>query len=169
MFPSAYDSVSRSAKARAISIARSYCSHASARMPPAMIERPGATTVGAHTLHEIVRKLPDGATVSLEDDGTSGRLEITAGRSHFSLATLPKEDFPVMASSEYDTNFTAKSDARLDRYGHSYFRDAPTVSSDLVLMLRDDLDAGPPGRPLEPLGFQFWRIPPGYPDDNSAQ
>ncbi|HSF92308.1 MAG TPA: DNA polymerase III subunit beta, partial [Paracoccaceae bacterium] len=75
----------------------------------ATVERAGATTVGAHTLHEIVRKLPDGALVELSDDGTSGRLHISAGRSHFSLATLPKEDFPVMASSEYACNFTAKA------------------------------------------------------------
>jgi DNA polymerase-3 subunit beta len=74
---------------------------------PAMVELAGSTTVGAHTLHEIVRKLPDGAMVELSDDGASGRLEIKAGRSSFSLATLPKEDFPVMASSEYDCNFTA--------------------------------------------------------------
>ncbi|QHQ36639.1 DNA polymerase III subunit beta [Algicella marina] len=71
----------------------------------AMVLQAGATTVGAHTLHDIVRKLPDGAMVELSDDGTSGRLEIRAGRSNFSLATLPKEDFPVMASSEYDCNF----------------------------------------------------------------
>ncbi len=75
----------------------------------AMVERPGATTVSAVMLHEIVRKLPDGALVSLTEDTTSGRLTITAGRSTFSLATLPKEDFPVMASSEYTTNFTAKA------------------------------------------------------------
>jgi DNA polymerase-3 subunit beta len=73
---------------------------------PAMVERAGATTVGAHMLHEIVRKLPDGAMVELSDDGTSGRLDIKAGRSNFSLATLPKEDFPVMASSEYACNFS---------------------------------------------------------------
>ncbi len=74
---------------------------------PAMVERAGATTVGAHTLHEIVRKLPDGAMVELSDDGSSGRLDVKAGRSSFSLATLPKEDFPVMASSEYACNFSA--------------------------------------------------------------
>jgi len=50
-----------------------------------------------------------------------------------------------------------------DGFGHSYFRNATTVSSDLVLMLRDDLDPGTPGRPLESLGYTFWRIPPGYP------
>jgi DNA polymerase-3 subunit beta len=76
---------------------------------PAMVERPGATTVSAVMLHEIVRKLPDGALVNLAEDAASGRLTITAGRSTFSLATLPKEDFPVMASSEYVTNFSAKA------------------------------------------------------------
>tara|TARA_R110001583_G_scaffold189565_1_gene353023 strand:+ start:262426 stop:263676 length:1251 start_codon:yes stop_codon:yes gene_type:complete len=71
----------------------------------AMVERAGATTVSAVMLHEIVRKLPDGAMVQLTDDGTNGRLTVEAGRSNFSLATLPKEDFPMMASSEYDSNF----------------------------------------------------------------
>ena len=75
----------------------------------AMVERAGATTVSAVMLHEIVRKLPDGALVNLSEDSASGRLTITAGRSTFSLATLPKEDFPVMASSEYTTNFPARA------------------------------------------------------------
>ena len=74
---------------------------------PAMVERGGSTTVSAVTLHEIVRKLPDGAMVTLADDGTAGRLSVEAGRSSFNLATLPKEDFPVMASSEYTSNFSA--------------------------------------------------------------
>jgi DNA polymerase-3 subunit beta len=73
----------------------------------AQVERAGATTVSAVTLHEIVRKLPDGALVSVSEDSTSGRLTVEAGRSNFSLATLPKEDFPVMASSEYSANFSA--------------------------------------------------------------
>ena len=76
---------------------------------PAMVERAGATTVSAVMLHEIVRKLPDGALVSLTDDPRTGRLSVEAGRSTFALATLPREDFPVMASSEYHTNFSAKA------------------------------------------------------------
>jgi esterase/lipase superfamily enzyme len=69
-------------------------------------------------------------------------------------------------------NFAGAADtgkSQRDRYGHSYFRDAPTVSSDLVLMLRDDLDPGTPGRPLEKVGLRFWKIPPGYPDVPPAQ
>ena len=74
---------------------------------PATVERAGGTTVSAVTFHEIVRKLPDGALVTLADDAAAGRLSVSAGRSHFTLATLPKEDFPVMASSEYAANFAA--------------------------------------------------------------
>jgi esterase/lipase superfamily enzyme len=58
---------------------------------------------------------------------------------------------------------TDKSDSDADSFGHSYFRNAPTVSSDLIIMLRDDVDPGSPERPLEYLGAKFWRIPPGYP------
>jgi DNA polymerase-3 subunit beta len=71
----------------------------------ALVGRAGASTVPAHMLHEIVRKLPDGAMVELSDDGLAGRLEVRAGRSHFSLSTLPREDFPIMASAEYASNF----------------------------------------------------------------
>jgi esterase/lipase superfamily enzyme len=69
----------------------------------------------------------------------------------------------------YIINFmssTDKSDSNADSFGHSYFRNAPTVSSDLVLMLREDIDPGPPGRPLKHLGYYFWEVPPGYPASN---
>ena len=57
----------------------------------AQVERSGSTTVSAVTLHDIVRKLPDGALVTLSDDAAKGRLSVEAGKSVFSLATLPKE------------------------------------------------------------------------------
>ncbi len=96
------------------------------------------------------------------------------------LGTLGMEQLPetVTKDMEYSTanfavvNFSGAKDATQsqgDRYGHSYFRDAPTVSSDVVLMLRDDLDPGPPGRPLESLGLKFWRVPPGYPNMGPGQ
>ena len=87
----------------------------------AQVEKAGGTTVSAVTLHEIVRKLPDGALVELVSDPGSGRLSVSAGRSHFSLATLPKEDFPVMASSEYDTNFSAKAEVLRRLFDKSKF------------------------------------------------
>ena len=73
----------------------------------AQVERPGATTVSAVMLHEIVRKLPDGGLVQVSDDGVTGRLSVQCGRANFALATLPREDFPVMASTEYACNFAA--------------------------------------------------------------
>lgn len=76
---------------------------------PAQVHQAGATTISATTFHEIVRKLPDGALVELTSDNATGILSVEAGRASFKLATLPKEDFPVMASAEYSANFTASS------------------------------------------------------------
>ncbi len=73
------------------------------------VQKEGATTVSAQVLHEIVRKLPDGAMVSLETDPLSDRLSVSAGRSKFSLATLPREDFPMMTTAEYDCNFSIEA------------------------------------------------------------
>ena len=71
---------------------------------PADIAQAGATTVPAHVLHDIVRKLPEGADVelALEDQ----RLRLRAGRSRFTLACLPREDFPVMSVGELPHRFT---------------------------------------------------------------
>ncbi len=66
-------------------------------------------------------------------------------------------------------NYSPTPDSLTGGYGHNYFRNAPRVSSDLVLMLRDDLDAGTPGRPLKPIGPGFWRVPLVYPAAQPAQ
>ena len=58
----------------------------------------GQITAPAHTLYEIVRKLPDGADVELKFTGDDPRLSIQAGRSRFNLPVLPSGDFPVMSS-----------------------------------------------------------------------
>ncbi|MDH6636165.1 UNVERIFIED_ORG: DNA polymerase III sliding clamp (beta) subunit (PCNA family) [Methylobacterium sp. SuP10 SLI 274] len=46
----------------------------------------GATTVPAHVIYDIVRKLPEGAQVSLETSGETGQMTIRSGRSRFALA-----------------------------------------------------------------------------------
>ncbi len=74
----------------------------------ASIERDGATTVPAHTLFDIVRKLPEGSEVSLSL-GDDQKLSVTAGRSQFTLASLPKEDFPVMSAGDLPHNFSLPS------------------------------------------------------------
>src|SRR5690625_1425324 len=71
-----------------------------------MVRKEVTTTLPAHLLHEIHRRLPDGAQLNLRLDGSNHRLEVVAGRSRFALATLPREDFPVMASSEYQCTYT---------------------------------------------------------------
>ena len=69
----------------------------------AAVDQAGATTVSAHTLFDIARKLPEGAQVELS--AAEGRLTIVAGRARFQLATLPRDDFPVIAEGELPTQF----------------------------------------------------------------
>jgi DNA polymerase-3 subunit beta len=70
---------------------------------PAAVDQPGATTVSAHTLFDIARKLPEGAQVSIS--AAEGRMSIVAGRARFSLGTLPRDDFPVIAEGELPVSF----------------------------------------------------------------
>lgn len=64
----------------------------------ASIESPGQITAPAHTLYEIVRKLPEGAEVSLSFSGSDPRLAVQAGRYKVNLPVLPAGDFPTMPS-----------------------------------------------------------------------
>ncbi|BBF92095.1 DNA polymerase III subunit beta [Blastochloris tepida] len=66
----------------------------------------GATTVPAHMFHDIVRKLPEGAEISLEADTAKGTLVIRAGRARFQLQTLPESDFPDLTAGEFGHRFT---------------------------------------------------------------
>src|SRR5271155_4913675 len=61
------------------------------------IRRAGKTTAPAHTLHDIVRKLREGAQVDLDVAGDRGQLTLRSGRSTFTLACLPAEDYPLMS------------------------------------------------------------------------
>lgn len=69
------------------------------------VVRPGSTTASAHTLYEIVRKLPDGSQIELEHDGES-QLTLRSGRSKFTLASLPVENYPVMSGGEMTHTFS---------------------------------------------------------------
>jgi DNA polymerase-3 subunit beta len=59
--------------------------------------------VSAHLLFDIARKLPEGSQVSLET--ADNRMTVKAGRSRFSLPTLPRDDFPVIAEGDLPTRF----------------------------------------------------------------
>ena len=73
---------------------------------PADTSQPGATTLPAHTLYDIVRKLPDGAQVSLETSGDTSQLLLRSGRSRFHLQCLPEADFPDLATGDLTHKFT---------------------------------------------------------------
>ena len=65
----------------------------------------GATTAPAHTLYDIVRKLPDGAQIEIATSGDSGQMTVKSGRSRFTLSTLPKEDFPAAGDGDLPQHF----------------------------------------------------------------
>ena len=69
----------------------------------ANVTQAGATTVSAHTLFDIVRKLPEGSQVELI--ASEGKMQVNAGRARFNLATLPRDDFPVIAEGDLPTAF----------------------------------------------------------------
>ena len=56
--------------------------------------------------YDIVRKLPDGSQIVLEGDGDRSVLAIRAGRSRFTLQTLPESDFPDLAAGDMTHSFT---------------------------------------------------------------
>ena len=65
----------------------------------------GAATAPAHTLYDIVRKLPDGAQVELETSDDGGALNLISGQARFSLPCQPADEFPVMAEGEFSHDF----------------------------------------------------------------
>ena len=69
------------------------------------VSQPGAVTVPAHILHDIVRKLPDGAEVEIKRDAEKERLTLSSGQSRFALQTLAPEDFPDLAAGEFSHSF----------------------------------------------------------------
>ena len=58
----------------------------------------GEITIPARKLFEIVRALPDGSKVTVSQNGD--KVTVQAGRSRFSLASLPANDFPSIDEFE---------------------------------------------------------------------
>ncbi len=75
----------------------------------AKVTTPGTLTVPAHVLHDIVRKLPEGAEIEMKRDGDKERLTITSGHSRFSLQTLSAEDFPDLTVGEIGHEFVIEA------------------------------------------------------------
>jgi DNA polymerase-3 subunit beta len=88
---------------------------------PAMVEQSGSTTVPAHMLHDIVRKLPEGSEVMLASEPDGNSIKITAGRSRFTLQCLPGSDFPDITAGEFTHTFRVPASLMRDLIDHTQF------------------------------------------------
>jgi len=68
----------------------------------------GSVTVPAHTLYDIIRKIPDGSEIEfISNDGK--KFSIRSGKSRFSLSCLPKKDFPLIEIDKLNCEFSINS------------------------------------------------------------
>lgn len=72
----------------------------------AKVEKAGATTAPAGTLFDIVKKLPDDSTVTLEVSADGNQMTVKAGRSNFRLACLAPSDFPEISQGQLPASFS---------------------------------------------------------------
>jgi DNA polymerase-3 subunit beta len=62
---------------------------------PALVDEPGRVLVSGRLLADIARSLPN-ETVELRTNEGDHKVEVTCGRSRFSLLTLPVDDYPAL-------------------------------------------------------------------------
>ncbi len=84
------------------------------------VASPGTTTAPAHTLYDIVRKLPDGTQVELESDD-DGKLMLRSGRSTFTLSCLPASEYPATDEEAQPHNFTLTASELKGLVDHTRF------------------------------------------------
>ena len=65
---------------------------------------PGDITVPARKMLDICRALPEDAEINLSVENE--RVNLTSGRSRFSLLSLPAQEFPLVEPGETDIRFT---------------------------------------------------------------
>ena len=88
---------------------------------PSKVEQAGATTVPAHMLFDIVRKLPDGSEVMLATDQEGKLLNITSGRARFSLQMLPDSEFPDITAGDFSHSFSIPANEIKKLIDHTQF------------------------------------------------
>lgn len=84
----------------------------------AHVSKKGATTAPAHTLHDIIRKLPEGADIEMTLNADGTQMTVKAGRSQFKLSCLPTADYPEISAGELPVTFAlpaAELRALIDR------------------------------------------------------
>ena len=79
----------------------------------------GEITIPARKLFDIVRALPDGARIELKLNGD--RIALNAGRSRFTLATLPATEFPTIYEIELVERVSLPEEVLRDLMEHTSF------------------------------------------------
>jgi DNA polymerase-3 subunit beta len=101
----------------------------------------GETTIPARKLFEICRALPDGARIDVKQAGD--RVTVSAGRSRFTLATLPAAEFPQVDAIDFLERITlseATLKELLDRTAFAMAnQDVRYYLNGTLLDLRDNL------------------------------
>ncbi|WP_409476085.1 DNA polymerase III subunit beta [Stenotrophomonas sp. Y-13] len=101
----------------------------------------GETTIPARKLFEIVRALPDGSRVTVSQTGE--KISVQAGRSRFTLATLPANDFPSVDEVEATERVAVPESALKELIERTAFamaqQDVRYYLNGLLFDLRDQL------------------------------
>jgi DNA polymerase III subunit beta len=74
---------------------------------PAEVDTPGAVTIPAKKLVEIVRELPS-AAIRIGSSGEQ-RVDLECGRSRFRLLGIPREEFPNFPPVSFENSWTVTS------------------------------------------------------------
>lgn len=72
---------------------------------PAHIKAEGETTVSAHLLFDIARKLSEGASIELKTQEGANFLQLQSGKSSYNFACLPPIEFPSTLEENYACRF----------------------------------------------------------------
>ncbi len=101
---------------------------------------PGEVTIPARKLFDICRSLPDGSKVKIEQSGE--RVTVSAGRSRFTLATLPASEFPLIDDIELVESISLPEATLKSLMGRTAFamahQDVRYYLNGLLLDLRED-------------------------------
>lgn len=74
----------------------------------ANVSAEGEVKISAHTLHDIVKKLPTDLDVNFEMNN-QGKLLISCGNANFSLPNVVSNNFPVLEEGDHQYDFTLLS------------------------------------------------------------
>ncbi|MCH8240065.1 MAG: DNA polymerase III subunit beta [Proteobacteria bacterium] len=95
-----------SAKGKTVSLTATDLDIEVVETAPAEVSQDGGTTVSAHMLHDIVRKLSEGAQVELSLGPDEDRMALISGPAKFAIQALPVDDFPDLSAGEMSHAFT---------------------------------------------------------------